>query len=74
MTPRDEPESTDLKIARLKLVQHRAEKDLWGAIDRISDYCQRHELLLTKLRRGQWAVLAMTASSLVLGILNLLGK
>jgi hypothetical protein len=74
MSPRDDAETTEQKIAHLKLVHSRTERELWFVIDRISNYCQNHELLLTQLRRRQWAVLAMTASSLVLGILNLVAK
>jgi hypothetical protein len=62
------------KVAHLKLVQSRSERELWFVIDKIANYCQNHELVLTQLRRRQWAVLAMTATSVGLGILNLLGK
>lgn len=62
------------KVAHLKLVQARSESDLWRTIDKIADYCQKHQLILTQLRRRQWAVLAMTAGSMGLGILNLLVK
>ena len=74
MTPRDDTETADQKIAHLKLVHSRSEREIWFVIDKIANYCQNHELILTQLRRRQWAVLTMTASSLTLGILSLLAK
>jgi hypothetical protein len=68
-----EHEELQAKVSRLCLLQHRTESDLWRAIDKIADYCQAHELILTKLRKRQWAILVMTGASVLLGLANLLG-
>jgi hypothetical protein len=64
-------ETPEAKLHRLCVLQNQMESDLWTAIDKLSDFGQKHELMLTKLLRRQWVVFAFLGTILLLTTINL---
>lgn len=59
------------KVVRFCFLQQRTELEFWDAIDKLSDYGQKHELLLQRIISRQWKLFALIAFSIGLQVLHM---